>query len=216
MSESGEHRPAAADMIALWDWRRRVAELYAIVRSIGDREHAWHVWRQGRDNLFRAHSQSPLGEAARRAFTGLTYFNYDPGLCLGVTLEPVADGEPIAGMAGLDVKRQPFAMTKGLAEAAGAELTLYGIGGYGGGIFLPFLDASSGQATFGGGRYLLDTVKGADVGLEAAGTVFIDFNFAYNPSCAYDRQWHCPLAPAENRLPVAIQAGEKAPGFRAR
>ena len=213
MSEGGEHRPAVADNLALWDWRQRVAELYAIVRSIEDREHAWHVWRQGRDNLFRAHPQSPIGQDTRRAFTGLTYFNYDPGLCLGVELEPIADRKPIAGMTGLDVTLQPFANTKGLVQTVGAELTLYWIGGYGGGIFLPFLDASSGQATFRGGRYLLDTIKSADVGLSAAGTIVIDFNFAYNPSCAYDQRWMCPLAPAQNRLPIAIAAGEKRPNF---
>jgi uncharacterized protein (DUF1684 family) len=87
------------------------------------------------------------------------------------------------------------------------ELSLYWLEGYGGGIFLPFADTTRGSETYGGGRYLLDTVKGADLG-EADGQLVLDFNFAYNPSCAYDPRWVCPLSPPENRLDVAVRAGE--------
>ncbi len=67
----------------------------------------------------------------------------------------------------------------------------------------------SAGGTYGGGRYLLDTIKGADLGRGAApDTLVIDFNFAYNPSCAYDPMWACPLAPAGNVLPVAVPVGE--------
>ena len=83
------------------------------------------------------------------------------------------------------------------------------IGGYGGGVFLPFKDATSGRETYGGGRYLLDTIKSADLGTTAHGAVVLDFNFAYNPSCAYDPRWSCPLAPAANQLPAAVRAGER-------
>ncbi len=140
----------------------------------------------------------------------MRYFNYDPELRFSVGLDPLVDRDPVGGGAD-NVTLQPFARTNGLAQAAGAELTLYWIGGYGGGVFLPFADGSSGETTYGGGRYLMDTIKSADVGLDATGSVVIDFNFAYNPSCAYDEQWLCPLAPAENRLPAAITVGEKAP-----
>ncbi|MEE8544514.1 MAG: DUF1684 domain-containing protein, partial [Alphaproteobacteria bacterium] len=109
------------------------------------------------------------------------------------------------------VRLTPFARTRGLEARCGAELTLYWIGGYGGGVLLPFRDATSGETTFGGGRYLLDTLKGADLGLADAGAALLDFNFAYNPSCAYAERWVCPLAPPANHLPTAVPAGEKAP-----
>jgi uncharacterized protein len=88
------------------------------------------------------------------------------------------------------------------------SLGIYWLEGYGGGAYLPFADATSGDTTYGAGRYLLDTVKGADLGAEGDRLV-LDFNFAYNPSCAYDPRWACPLAPLENRLPVAVRAGER-------
>ena len=88
------------------------------------------------------------------------------------------------------------------------ELSLYWLDGYGGGVFLPFADATRGGETYGGGRYLLDTVKGADLG-EADGRLVLDFNFAYNPSCSYDPRWVCPLSPPENRLDTAVRAGER-------
>jgi uncharacterized protein (DUF1684 family) len=77
-------------------------------------------------------------------------------------------------------------------------------------MFLSFADATSGRETYGACRYLLDTVKGADLG-ERGGELVIDFNFSYNPSCAYDPRWVCPLAPPGNRLAVPVRAGERAP-----
>ena len=90
------------------------------------------------------------------------------------------------------------------------ELDLFWLEGYGGGLYLPFADATSGSESFGAGRYLLDTVKGADLGMEGDRLV-LDFNLAYNPSCAYDPRWLCPLAPPANRLSVAVRAGERVP-----
>ena len=87
-------------------------------------------------------------------------------------------------------------------------LELYWLEGYGGGLFVPFADATSGRDTYGAGRYLLDTVKGADLG-QRDGRLVMDFNFAYQPSCAYDPRWTCPLAPPANRLSVAVRAGER-------
>lgn len=93
---------------------------------------------------------------------------------------------------------------------AGAVLPLFWMSGYAGGLFLPFRDATSGSATYGAGRYLLDTVKGADQGGDwRGGTLTLDFNLAYHPSCAYDPKWSCPLAPPENRLTVPIRVGER-------
>jgi uncharacterized protein len=88
------------------------------------------------------------------------------------------------------------------------RLALYWLEGYGGGLFLPFRDATSGTTTYGACRYLLDTVKGADLGTRD-GDLVLDFNFAYNPSCSYDPSWVCPLSPPENRLSVEVEAGER-------
>jgi uncharacterized protein (DUF1684 family) len=88
------------------------------------------------------------------------------------------------------------------------RLAVWWLAQYGGGIFLPFRDATAGDSTYGAGRYLLDTAKGADLGLDGERLV-LDFNFSYHPSCRYDSAWQCPLAPPENVLPVAIEAGEK-------
>ena len=194
--------------MTLWDWRRRVFAAYAAVRTT-EPEAGWAAWRQDRDTLFRTHPQTPLDEPDR--FDALPFFPYDPALRFTVALEPVT-GEPLLLPAGGDgdVRAVPFARTAGLREALGAELTVFWIAGYGGGAFLPFTDATSGRDTYGGGRYLLDTIKGADLGTAPDGRTVLDFNFAYNPSCAYSPRWVCPLSPPANRLPAAVRAGEQA------
>ena len=85
---------------------------------------------------------------------------------------------------------------------------MYWVEDYSGGVFVPFGDATNGTDTYGGGRYLLDPAKGADLGHDPAG-VTLDFNFAYHPSCVHDPRWTCPLSPAENRLPLAVRGGER-------
>ena len=93
---------------------------------------------------------------------------------------------------------------------AGHSLPVFWIEGYGGGIFLPFRDGTSGAETYGAGRYLLDTIKSADHGGDAeAGTLLLDFNLAYHPSCAYDPKWSCPLASPESILRLPVQVGER-------
>lgn len=194
----------------LHDWRRQVADLYAAVRAMPERE-GWAHWRSVRDRLFRQHPQSPLAASRRAQFRGIDCFAYDPALRFTVGLGSAIDRETIALEAGKDgtVTLIPFAMTIGLEPALGKELTLYWIEGYGGGVFLPFGDATNGRESFAGGRYLLDTVKSADLGNSADGQMILDFNFAYYPSCAYSEAWVCPLSPIENRLPVAIRGGER-------
>jgi uncharacterized protein (DUF1684 family) len=91
------------------------------------------------------------------------------------------------------------------------SLDVWWLTGYGGGVFLPVRDGLAGTETYGGGRYLLDTVKGADLG-GAGGRLVVDLNFAYNPSCAYDPAWACPLAPPGNVLTAPVRAGELHPG----
>jgi uncharacterized protein (DUF1684 family) len=205
--------PGAAALAAhadLWDWRRRIDELYAEIRALEPPRLAWQLWRDTRDELFRSHPQSPLEPAARTA-ARVPLFGYDPAFRLTADLVPTSAGAPVTLSGGRDgaIRITPFARTAGLEPKLGAELTLYWIAGYGGGAFLPFQDATSGRETYGGGRYLLDTIKGADLGHTAGGRLILDFNFAYNPSCAYSDRWICPLAPAENALPAPVRAGER-------
>jgi uncharacterized protein (DUF1684 family) len=198
----------------LWDWRRRVADLYAAVRANPDPASAWDHWRGVRDGLFRDHPQTPI--EAGTTFTALPFFPYDPALRFLVTLEPL-NGPEEAFPAGADgeLRMRPFGRSSGLRDALGGELTAYWLLGYGGGVFLPFADATSGRETYGAGRYLLDTIKSADLGATPDGRTVLDFNFSYNPSCAYSPRYVCPLAPRANRLPGPVRAGEKAPGTSA-
>jgi uncharacterized protein (DUF1684 family) len=194
-------------MIELWDWRRQVADLYTAIRALDDPRAGWALWCATRNRLFATHAQSPV--EAKDRFSGLPVFPYDPALRLAVRLTACA-GAPLRLDAGADgdVSAHPFALTQGLASLGG-ELTLYWLGGYGGGVFLPFSDATSGRETYGGGRYLLDTIKGADLGQTPDGRVMLDFNFAYAPSCAHSPRYVCPLAPVGNRLAAAVRGGER-------
>ncbi len=195
---------------SLHDWRRQIADLYAGIRAMPVPQ-AWAQWQAVRDRLFREHPQSPLAVARRARFRGIDCFPYDPALRFAVSLVAARDRETIRVEAGRDggMTLVPFALTSGLGAALGKELTLYWIDGYGGGVFLPFGDATNGRQTFAGGRYLLDTIKSADLGSTADGRLIIDFNFAYYPSCAYSEAWVCPLSPRENRLDAAVRAGER-------
>ena len=192
------------------DWRRRVFDLYATVRATAKPSAAHEVWRTGRESLFRTHPQSPIRRNCDRANLTFRCFPYDPHARRSVDLKAIR-GAAIAEVAIGDdgsLRMRPFAKTVGLADWWGNELTLFWIEGYGGGIFLPFADATNGTDTYGGGRYLLDTIKGADLGAYE-GRLVLDFNFAYQPSCAYAPLWVCPLAPPENRLAASVRAGEK-------
>jgi uncharacterized protein len=197
------------DLVALSDWRRRVSDLHHEVRAASDPATAWRTWRAGRDDLFARHPQSPLPEGERAGFRGIAYFDYEPSARVLATVAPV---EPVT----LDIATSgngAYRFTRfgnATFELGGHSLALelYWLEGYGGGVYLPFADATSGATSYGGGRYLLDTVKGADLGMEE-GRLVLDFNFAYNPSCAYDPRWTCPLPPPANRLPVDVRAGER-------
>jgi len=200
----------AREPLDLADWRRRVAELYARVRAASDPTEAWRIWRAARDDLFARHPQSPLAEDERAAFRGLPYFDHDSAaraLATVVPVEPVTLDIATSGDGAFRFTR--FGSARFELGGEGLALELYWLEGYGGGVYVPFADATSGAATFGGGRYLLDSVKGADLGT-VGDRLVLDFNFAYNPSCAYDPRWICPLAPPANRLPVEIRAGERA------
>jgi uncharacterized protein len=201
-----------ATYLHLADWRRKVAEMYAHVRHGPDAAHAERaLWfRQERDRLFRTHPQSPLIAAEHQEFTGLNYFPYDAAWRLNGQIELLQATDtfqtqlPEGTLSYTRVARIHFA-----TEDADASLDLYWIEGYGGGLFLPFKDGTNGVETYGGGRYLYDTIKGADLGAGER-EIVLDFNYAYNPSCAYHSRWVCPLSPPENTLSFRVAAGERA------
>lgn len=198
----------AADTLALLDWKRRVFALYAAVRSM-EPESGWQLWRDTRDELFRSHPQSPLPPERRAAFSGLEYWPYDPVARVLAELEDVEGQSMGVATSGTEeIAFRPFARASFELRGERLSLEVSWLAAYGGGAFLSFRDATSGQESYGGGRYLLDTVKGADLG-ETDGKLVLDFNFAYNPSCSYDPGWVCPLAPPANTLPIAVEAGEK-------
>ncbi|HET6848113.1 MAG TPA: DUF1684 domain-containing protein [Gaiellales bacterium] len=194
--------------LSLLDWRRRIFALYAEIRD-AEPEGGWRRWRAERDLLFSEHPQSPLAADDRAAFDGVPYFAYEPSFRVQAEVIPVAEETiELSTSTGEPIRFRRFADAAFALHDASCTLPLYWLEGYGGGVFLPFADATSGRATYGGGRYLLDTVKGADLGM-AGERLVLDFNFAYNPSCAYADHWTCPLPPRASRLELPVEAGER-------
>jgi uncharacterized protein len=207
---SGDGLPPG-DPFDLLDWKRRVSELYAAVRSAADPGAAWERWRAAREDLFRSHPQSPIEPDRRGTFSGLSFFDYDPSYRVLATVRPAEpETYDIQSSGDGTFRFTRFAVAELEVRGEPHALECYWLAGYGGGLFLSFRDGTSGQETYGAGRYLLDTVKGADLGMDD-GRLILDFNFAYNPSCAYDPAWVCPLTTPANRLAVPIQAGERIP-----
>jgi uncharacterized protein len=184
--------------LTLLDWRRRVAALYADVRAGADADPAGTLerFRAARHELFATHPDRPGGELP-------AYWPHRPELRFEVEVD--TDVEPSTHG---DFERFGTVHLPGVL----GDLDVYWLTTYGGGVFLPFRDATNGTTTYGGGRYLLDTVKGADLGGDvAAGRLVLDFNYAYHPSCFYSDAWVCPLAPPGNTLPGPVEAGERIP-----
>ena len=208
---------AAGDLLTLADWRRTVAALYARIRelSASDVRAAWELWRTDRERLYREHPQSPVPAPDRATFRA-RHWPYDPSLRFEVPLEPVppsplGESPPVLPNSGGDVLsfRRLGRVTLPL-RGGDRRLAVYWVTSYAGGLFLPFRDATNGAETYGAGRYLVDAAKSADLGGDRErATLILDFNFAYQPSCAFDPKWACPLAPPENRLDVPIRAGER-------
>ena len=213
-----------ADLLAVADWRRRIAELYAEVRheAAADPAAAHATWRAEREALYRGHPASPVPAAERDGFRALHWPYADAWRSTAPLEEWTAGGADARG------RSVAFPSISFVPSSVGAPPPLELIGHvslgfpdgtvrlpvlqlleYAGGIFLPFGDATNGGATYGAGRYLLDTAKGADLGVAADGALILDFNFAYQPSCAFDPRWACPLAPPEARLALAFETGER-------
>jgi uncharacterized protein (DUF1684 family) len=194
--------------LELASWRRMTSELYAAVRAADDPQRGHALWRRGRDELFRSHSQSPLPPGDPLRTTGLPYWPYDPELRFEVPLIPagrevslsVPTSDGAVAMAGVGHVRLPAPLE--------VVLDVWWLRQYAGGLFLPLRDGTAGQSSYGGGRYVLDTAKGADLG-GPDGSLIIDLNFLYHPSCRYSDAWLCPLAPRGNTISAPVNAGER-------
>ena len=198
--------------LQILDWRRRVSALYAGVRqlSASNPQGGHQLWTSGRDELFGGHSSSPLLPDDRRAFTGLSVAAYDPDWRFEVEVHRAEQPYRMTVETGTD-GTVPFDLVGTVRLPYVGSLELWRLGSYGGGLFLPLKDALAGKkdGTYGGGRYLLDTIKGADLGPGADDdSLILDFNFAYNPSCAYDPMWACPLPQSGNTIDVDVPVGE--------
>ncbi len=198
---------SARTALEIADWRRRVFALYDAVRAQDDPEEAHELWRIERDDLMARHPATPLLEHERLLFEGLSIAPYDAAWRYEL---PILEAEPggfefATGTDGV----VPFERIGRVEIPDAGPLDVWRLMTYGGGVFIPVRDALAGSGTYGGGRYLIDTIKGADLGSDPGrGTIVLDFNFAYNPSCAYDPAWACPLAQPGNVLPIAVPVGE--------
>lgn len=201
---------AAPSHLDLLDYRRRVFALYGEVRALSARDPAaaHQRWRIVRDEIFGTHPQSAIDPGDRARFRGLRYFPYDPTYRFTAPLLVEPGGERLEVQTSTG---EAMAMRRiGRVELPVGTMPVFWIDVYGGGVFVPFRDATSGIETYGGGRYLLDTVKGADLGSTPDGQLVLDLNFAYHPSCHYHHRWSCPLAGPESRLASRVEAGEMA------
>jgi len=163
--------------------------------------------RREKDAYFKDDPHGPLTREQQRAFTGLAYFAENAALRLEVTVTPF-EPEAVVKMQTSTGDTQTYrrhGRFEFTVDGQPAALTIYaGEHGY----FLPFADALAGGETYGAGRYLEPEPLGQ-------GRFLVDFNLAYNPYCAYNDKWSCPLTPAENRLTVAVRAGERVFGGHA-
>jgi uncharacterized protein (DUF1684 family) len=199
-----------SDALDLLDWKRRIFALYGEVRAAADPQDAWGRWQAVREQLYRSHPQSPLVPEDRLAYRS-SFFDYDPAFRVFAEVHDAAAApSPIPSSIGGTFAFSRIGTASFELDGQECELEVHWNDGYGGGILVVVADETSGEETYGGGRYVLDTVKGADLGYDRNRLV-LDFNFAFNPSCAFDPRWACPLAPAANRLPIRVEAGEQAP-----
>jgi uncharacterized protein (DUF1684 family) len=158
-------------------------------------------FRTQKDEFFATHPQSPLTPEQRDEFDGLKYFPEEPKLRFELSIEEfdVKENVQIITSTGDLREYERFGKVHFNVDGEDAELTIYSTEH---GFFVPFVDSQAGIETYGAGRYL-------DPEMLPNGKLELDFNLAYNPYCAYNEMYSCPLPPAENRLSVAIKAGEK-------
>jgi uncharacterized protein len=199
----------SAGFLGLADWRRRVAELYADIRNSSDPLRAWERWREVREQLFLTHPQSPLLPDQRDDAHAPRYFPYDPAMrALAEVEEAASEPGALPVSAPGEINAKKIGVARFTVNGQSRALSIYWLQEYSGGLFVSFRDSTSGTETYGAGRYVLDTAKGADLGM-SDGRLILDFNFSYPPSCSYDPKWSCPLPPRENWLDIPIRAGER-------
>lgn len=203
-----------SEHLDLADWRRRVATMYESLREDHRAEPMRLItFRTTKDRLFVEHTQSPVPADQRSSFPGLVYWRHDPALRFVAPLVPDPEAPPLdlpRSGEGASFPYSRIGWVEFRIADADCRLAVYWLNDYAGGIFIPFRDGTSGGESYGAGRYLWDSAKGADLGTDGDRLV-LDFNYAYHPSCVYDPKWSCPLAPPENRLTVPIRAGERLP-----
>ena len=159
------------------------------------------AFRAEKNEFYASHPQSPLTREQKQGFTGLNYFPEEASLRLEVKVDefPVKDSFAMQTSTGDVQHYEKFGRFRFAVDGIEAELTIYqNQHGY----FLPFVDSLAGSETYPAGRYVEPEPL-------IGGRFLVDFNVAYNPYCAYNEMWSCPITPAENRLKVAIRAGEK-------
>jgi uncharacterized protein (DUF1684 family) len=183
------------------DWRRQVAALYRAVREEPDPPAAHGLWTANRQRLVSTHPASPNRDSVLR------HAPYDPAWRFDAVVDPEVEAARLEIPTATDGV-VPFERIGRVSLESVGTLDVWWLDSYGGGVWLPLRDRFA--DSYGGGRYLLDTVKGADLGGEP-GRLIVDLNFAYNPSCAYDESWACPLAPPGNILDLEVNAGELIP-----
>ena len=204
-------------LLSLINWRREIFSIYDEVRSEEDGIVAWNKWKDKRENLFKFHPESPTFDPKKQSgFNDVpVLYSYNQKFSLFSKFEQISNSEIIQLNTDENsiTRLKPFIKTTNLRDFLGIELTVFKIEGYGGGLFLPFTDTGckSGGAHYEGGRYLIDTVKGADLGELKTDELRLDFNFSYNPSCSYNSKWTCPILKNFNRISILVDAGEKKP-----
>ena len=195
----------AQSSLQLADLRARIAALYAAVRAEPDPAVGHRLWRTGRDELFATHPQSPVADQPELRENGVRYWPYDADLRF--TAE-VLDTEPEQIEVYVGDDGMVTLARVGRIDLPVGSLDVWRLLGYAGGLFVPLRDGTSGDTSYGGGRYLLDTAKGSWLGGDDTQLV-VDLNFAYHPSCRYDPRWTCPLAQPGNTVSVPVEAGER-------
>ncbi len=161
-------------------------------------------YRKLKDGFFKTDAQSPLSAAQKKTFTGLNYYPENESLRLVLPLERYAEPEAIQMQTSRGDLRDYYKVGQVRFQVNGQEVALqvYESEDHPGDYFVPFTDATAPTETYGGGRYLEPEPVGED-------KLLVDLNLAYNPWCVYGDKWSCPIPPAENRLNVRIEAGEK-------
>lgn len=193
------------------DWRERTFELYRTIRAHGEPQVAHALWREGRDQMFASHPASPLLPQHRDGFAGLTVAPYDERYRFEAALEPaVAHTEELATGGTVLALARVGLVNLALPDAQ-VSLDVWQLTSYGGGLFLPLRDKGSGS--FAGGRFVIDTMSGANLGGSPDnGTLIVDLNFAYNPPCAYDPARPSTQLPPGSTSSVAVPVGEQHAG----